>query len=338
MKWVWLALFVLCCLGAVAAWQYVPRDRVREWSNQPFTAYANHVLASQTTHLPPVDRVQVFALQTPEGPLPPGAVAFPGVDGNPPAMVLGTAEVIGIEAEALAALWRSRTFGLGESSRGRPTYGLRFYRGSELIFETSVCWDWDSCTGNLLGKRRHFYFDDPKFELADRLQQIVPVEPAVQAKLEYWRGFQARCNNRLPQAIPAFQRCLELNPGRQSCQYLLAKTHRELGNLHQAITEYDRLLRCEPNEDDDRRTSWLTTLLLQAVLYHETDQPERALSNLEIVFEQVSATLEPEGSALLLAWRIHYERGDDALAESIRARLASEFSIQDPTEYRPDWW
>jgi len=53
--------------------------------------------------------------------------------------IYATVEVEGGEASEIAELWRS----LPQAEQMRchiPAYGLRFYRGGQMILEASVCW------------------------------------------------------------------------------------------------------------------------------------------------------------------------------------------------------
>ena len=112
------------------------------WQSDFFLgAYLDYRTRKITLDLPVCDRVEVFHLhgnafaKVPED----GRTkVFPVGDGHP--KVLADRTLIGVEAEALAALWRKKTFGRKYSHLCHsPACGLRFYRGKKVSLETSVC-------------------------------------------------------------------------------------------------------------------------------------------------------------------------------------------------------
>ena len=166
-------LLILAGVLAVAALVY--------WQSHFFlSAYLNYETRRITVALPVCDRVEVFHLygnaffEVPEDGL---TKVFPVGDGH--AKFLADRTLIGVEAEALAALWRKKTFGRKYSHLCHsPACGLRFYRGKKVSLETSVCFH---CS--------NFYFpaailgpvltgfdseDSQAKELLERLKELFP--------------------------------------------------------------------------------------------------------------------------------------------------------------------
>lgn len=96
------------------------------------------VPAKYASKLPDCDRVEVFLL---------GGVQAKGGRGTFPIRPYGQFSLIkkkrelkGDEAKKLCAAWRGMTFDLWSQALCHfPIYGLRFYQGDILKFETSVC-------------------------------------------------------------------------------------------------------------------------------------------------------------------------------------------------------
>jgi hypothetical protein len=95
--------------------------------------------AKYASELPECDRIEVFLLD--------GGVQNEGGDGTFPirpykqfSNIEKKKEIKGEEAKKLCNTWRSLTFDMWSQAMCHfPIYGLRFYQGDKLQFETSVC-------------------------------------------------------------------------------------------------------------------------------------------------------------------------------------------------------
>ncbi len=147
-----------------------PAEEKKEpWVNLP---------AKYASELPDFDRIEVFLLS--------GGVQEEGGEGTFPIRPYGQfskiqkkKELRGEEAKKLCETWRSLTFDMWSQAWCHfPIYGLRFYKGEELKFETSVCF-----------KCSNFYFpregggsswhgfrkkDAAGKDLIDSLSKIIP--------------------------------------------------------------------------------------------------------------------------------------------------------------------
>jgi len=145
----------LFVVGGLVAWQWRPL----------FRAYYNHRVHTVTTSLPGCDRVEVFHLA--------GEMSESGSGDFPNRKTL-----IGVDAESLAALWRSQKFGWEyQAMCHEPAYGFRFYRGSSLKFETSVCFHCSNFYVTALWQSGWYGFDNraqSATNLLTRLQEIFP--------------------------------------------------------------------------------------------------------------------------------------------------------------------
>lgn len=123
-----IGLVILILVAGVAVWQ---------WRSIYFSYYAWRVRA-KTVALPHCDRVEVCQL---DGKSDPNAsTGFPVRPYRGYSRIFDQKVLTGVEAESLTALWRSQKFGFEyEALCHQPAYGFRFYGGSGLKFETSVC-------------------------------------------------------------------------------------------------------------------------------------------------------------------------------------------------------
>jgi len=167
--------FFLLLLCGLIAWQWQPILR----------AYDTRILSSATSALPVCDRVEVFHLD--------GSFQLEAANGFPVrpreaySAILATSTLNGPDAVAFADQWRSQVFGEEyQAMCHSPAYGFRFYRGSSLKFETTVCFD---CSNFYIsGRTKPYYwgFDrkSPKaIDLLTRLQQLFPASiPKPKAK------------------------------------------------------------------------------------------------------------------------------------------------------------
>ena len=105
------------------------------------------VTLAHTDALPKCDKIIVYALEKSDPsdhsalkPIPEDR-AFPIRPYKSNARVLETKTLSGGDVEELTDTWRSMTFDeFGGAFCHFPVYGLRFYRDSKLLFETSICW------------------------------------------------------------------------------------------------------------------------------------------------------------------------------------------------------
>ncbi len=171
---VFIALGLLLAVGGVIAWQW---DSI-------LRAYIFHTVRTVTTSLPHCDRVDVFhlngtAFPRDEADRPKPGEGFPiRAYGSAEAKILGRTTLDGTDAEALAVMWRTQTFDPGlQALCHSPSYGFRFYSGSKLVFETSLCFHCSNFYVTDLTGSGWWGFDSesPKAqELLRRLQVIFP--------------------------------------------------------------------------------------------------------------------------------------------------------------------
>ena len=156
----------LLLIGGVVAWQW---DSIRR-------AYWMHSVHAATSSLPHCDRVEVFYLAG--DPDPDAKTEFPVRPYNAYSRILGRKTVSGSDAEALATLWRAQVFGHDyQALCHEPAYGFRFFRGSTLKFETSVCFHCSNFYVTALGGSSWWGFDSRASQaeqLLKRLQEIFP--------------------------------------------------------------------------------------------------------------------------------------------------------------------
>lgn len=161
-----IALTAILTIGAVAAWQW----------RSIASAYYSYCLQRSTTGLPRCDRVEVYYLdgETEAD----SATGFPVRPYGSFSRILEQKTLRGQEAEEFAELWRSQLFGHEYQSLCHyPAFGFRFYRGSTLKFETSVCFNCDNFYVTSLGRSYWHGFasgTQKGDELLNRLQEIFP--------------------------------------------------------------------------------------------------------------------------------------------------------------------
>lgn len=132
---------VLIVVGVTVSWQ---------WGSLVF-AYISWGARAATVDLPPCDRIEICQL---DGVIDQQAVTgFPVRPSKGISLIRDRTMLEGAAAAALAKLWRSQTFGLEyESLCHTPGYGIRFYHGSTLLLETSVCFRCSNFSMNVQGE------------------------------------------------------------------------------------------------------------------------------------------------------------------------------------------
>lgn len=153
-------------VGSVAFWQ---------WPTVLRTYFSYRVHAA-TTSLPQCDRVEVFHLDGDRD--GDDVTGFPIRPYDSHSGILGQLTLTGVDAEGLAVLWRSQTFGYKyQAMCHEPAYGFRFYRGPSLKFETSVCFHCNNFYVTTIAGSGWWGFDakTPRAkDLLNRLQEIFP--------------------------------------------------------------------------------------------------------------------------------------------------------------------
>ena len=134
-------------------------------------------LRSSTIALPRCDRVEVYHLD----PYADVDAGFPNRPHNTFIKVLEQRTLKGRQAEELTELWRSQTFaerpGQYQALCHDPVFGLKFYRGSVLKFETTVCFDCGNFSLTAWGKSGYWGFDVGTKEAAGLLETLLNLFP-----------------------------------------------------------------------------------------------------------------------------------------------------------------
>lgn len=125
--------------------------------------------------LPPVDEIEILALG--------GAVS----EGTPDSFqadmgayrgTINRRTIRGVEAEAIAALWRDIDFDMHYGSMcHHPYYALRFRHRGKLVLETSVCWGCKNVTVPVLFMNVHYGFDAKGVEGQKLLAELTRYAP-----------------------------------------------------------------------------------------------------------------------------------------------------------------
>jgi len=162
-----IVVATLVVIGGVVTWQWRPLVR----------SYYTHRVHTVTGSLPQCERVEVFHL---EGEASGDALTgFPVRPYNSYSRVLGRKILTGADAESLAALWRSQTFGFDyQGLCHAPAYGFRFYQGSSLKFETSVCFHCSNFYVTALDESGWWGFDTTTTQASDLLAHLQQIFPA----------------------------------------------------------------------------------------------------------------------------------------------------------------
>lgn len=164
-----IAGMILVIAIGVCIWK---REEIQE-------AYWRYAVYKSTKSLPRCDRVEVYHLN----PImeDAGATGFPIEPYDKFAEIVEHKTLKGTEAEDLAELWRSQKFaeksGQYQALCHYPAFGFRFYRGSSLVFQTSLCFECSNFYVTTLGKSAFWGINDvtPQgTKLLERLLEIFP--------------------------------------------------------------------------------------------------------------------------------------------------------------------
>ena len=108
---------------------------------------------------------------------------FPIRPYNAYSRILDKKTLNGSDAEALATLWRSQIFGRDyQSLCHEPVYGFRFYHGSTLKFETSVCFHCSNFYVTGRGGSGWWGFDSKSAQAEQLLKRLEEIFPALVPK------------------------------------------------------------------------------------------------------------------------------------------------------------
>jgi hypothetical protein len=169
-------------------------------------------LRSSTTSLPRCNRVEIYHLD-PNIYDDELSTGFPIRPYEKFARILEHRTLKGEDAEEFAELWRSQRFAENPSQYQAmchdPAFGLRFYKGPVLRFETSVCFDCGNFTLTAWGESDFWGFDDLTPEgvkLLERLLELFPSTATPQEKrhLELTRKILLKMEHR-PDAMEDFE-------------------------------------------------------------------------------------------------------------------------------------
>jgi HEAT repeat protein len=139
-----------------------------------------------TSELPPVTRVEISRISRADSknyPAP-DSKTFPVGDEKHGAIVHAQTNLIGPTAFEIANSWRRLHFGYEfQAACHEPAYGLRFFSGKKLLFETSVCWGCHNFTvpGAFMG------FDAESADAQRLLQQITQFIPLGEPNVRSYR-------------------------------------------------------------------------------------------------------------------------------------------------------
>ena len=130
---------------------HADKDTKAEWApTHPDgdTPPARMLSLSHTDALPRFDRVELYAVSMPKAfsdekpKREPTAKTFPVRPYGAHADIHAYKTITGTACDDLRTKWQSLAFDrLGGAFCHYPAYGFRLYRGDDLLFETTVCWE-----------------------------------------------------------------------------------------------------------------------------------------------------------------------------------------------------
>lgn len=168
------------CIASIVALALLAGFAAANWPSVVL-GYAAFRVGSSTTRLPRCDRVEVCLLDGKTDGV--AATGFPVRPEKAYSVILDRTTLVGDEAEALAALWRSQVFGLGfEGLCHHPAFGLRFRRGEAVVFETSVCFRCSNFSTTVLGEAGYWGFDHTRPQCTNLLLRLQGLFPGAAAK------------------------------------------------------------------------------------------------------------------------------------------------------------
>ena len=143
--------------------------------------YMDFSVRRVTKSLPKCDRIEIFHLTGNE---PDGLIAVDASNGFPIrpynnyARIRGQTTLAGVDATAFASLWRAQTFGRNyQALCHQPAYGFRYYSGSKLIYETSICFKCSNFYYPIFGDAGWHGFDTESTKAKEylaKLQELFP--------------------------------------------------------------------------------------------------------------------------------------------------------------------
>jgi hypothetical protein len=163
---IFAVIAVLMVLTGVGWWQ---REAI-------IGAYRVHCRKTVTISLPNYQRVEVFHLSgETDGDVNDG---FPLRPYNAYSKIIGRKVLVGKDAEAIATLWRSQSFDRHfQALCHEPAYALRFYQGSSVKFETSICYGCSNFYYTALGESNWWGFDTSTIAAANLLRRFQEIFP-----------------------------------------------------------------------------------------------------------------------------------------------------------------
>lgn len=140
-------------------------------------------LRDKTTALPQCDRVELYRVELLYGDKNINSVPEAQrlvVNDQVTLKNLGYRELIGPEAEEVAELWRSQTFGSDYAVKCyEPGFAVRFYSEKTLLFETAICFGCRNFPVTMYGRKTYAGFDADAVagqKMLNHLQQLLPAK------------------------------------------------------------------------------------------------------------------------------------------------------------------
>lgn len=101
------------------------------------------LMHAATDSIPDADRIELYHLDRPPEDHGPDRPLFAIASSEVSFVVKSHRTVRGKECEAIVKAWRRLRIpqAPGGALCHTPPYGIRFYRGDQLLFETTICWE-----------------------------------------------------------------------------------------------------------------------------------------------------------------------------------------------------
>jgi tetratricopeptide (TPR) repeat protein len=205
----------------------------------------------QTVALPPVNRAEVIAFgEVPDGTVGEPFPVFLGGSVHFDRAVHCRATLRGHQAEALAQIWRSRSFAeLGFSGGRKPMYSLRFFSRGRLVMEAEMVWRNERVDFVEFGALIEG-FTDKNEEILTCLQEIAPLPDGRKAEIACNHGSAAFSERDYERALEEFNRAIQLAPKDTRARREKVKLYLEIGEYDKAMEECDTLVRIEPQNHE----------------------------------------------------------------------------------------